>query len=293
MATNTVDSPLLGLPRELRDLIYGCVLEDDTSIALVDLANDRRNPSRMSTVDERWRWNIQYPVDYVQPAYLALSKTNHQLHSEITELLGSATEKASFASQNTAEMDLFVDYPDVRPTMLKIPMMPLRSRQLDITIRVGSMYHPAYISRHSDNPLFNIISAVLHRYTSRGPYLSRAVPLSRRIHLDTVRITLAPPMRIESITDFYGKPNFANAVSALSTAPLYSICLTRRVGDPSQQIKALTADLVEYMRYFKHRGKRLADAFEVGSEGYDSEWIVAREHDLEDQSREFTSWRDP
>jgi len=73
-------------------------------------------------------------------------------------------------------------------------------------MRVNHIYHPAYITRGSQNCILSALSETLKRFVFRGPHLARPSVLSKPLHLETVRITMLPHIPFEEMGEIYGFP---------------------------------------------------------------------------------------
>ncbi|KAK3686715.1 hypothetical protein LTR37_019552 [Vermiconidia calcicola] len=103
-------------------------------------------------------------------------------------------------------MTMVLAYPDVTPTWTHVPMPPNKIDKLEILVKVGHMYHPAYMNRNHEMAIVRLVFEILRRYIHRGPHLARASPLQESLQLHTVEITLAPPRPLEEMTYVYGFP---------------------------------------------------------------------------------------
>jgi hypothetical protein len=101
---------------------------------------------------------------------------------------------------------LVMAYPDLWPAWHQIPGPPDQIRTLDILIKADHMYHPAFMSNGPHNAILTTVFEVVKRYIHRGPHFARPSPLKEPLALETVRITLAPPMPFEDMTYVYGFP---------------------------------------------------------------------------------------
>jgi hypothetical protein len=106
----------------------------------------------------------------------------------------------------TAKLLLIMDYPDLWPARQYVPGLPYQIKVLDIFIKADHMYHPAFMSRGPYNAILTTVYETVKRYIHRGPHLARLSPLHHTLKLDTVRVTLAPPMPFEEMTYVYGFP---------------------------------------------------------------------------------------
>jgi len=73
-------------------------------------------------------------------------------------------------------------------------------------MRVNHIYHPAYITRGSQNCILSALSETLKRFVFRGPYLARPSVLSKPLHVEIVRITMLPHVPFEEMGEVYGFP---------------------------------------------------------------------------------------
>ena len=235
-------SPLLQLPQELRDLIYDHLFTDEDTTASHDSNAIDRQLKHLTTRHDRWQWDIHYAIAAPRATYLDLIRTNRQIREEVTAYLAARyREKAPAAC-----LAMIIDYPNVTPTWTYLPTHPSQIVTLDITIKLDKMYHPCFISRPPHNAILHAVFKVLKTYLSVGPHLAKATPLHSRLHLETVRITLAPPQPLEDMTYIYGFP--------------------------AQQLEVLYRDFRSYMARFARSTLPYGDieSFEIRYEG--QEW---------------------
>ncbi|KAK5172570.1 uncharacterized protein LTR77_002690 [Saxophila tyrrhenica] len=197
-------SPLLLLPLELRNSIYEYVLlhppEPDDDI---EQSTSERRPKRITTRNDRWQWTMQYTSSPPTANYYNILRVNRQLHHEIKDFL--RLQQALHGPQ-PAHITLLIDNPNITPSHISLPQTPTNTTTLDLLVKVAQMYHPVYISRPPHNTLLLAIFEVLKTYFHRGPHLARPTPLSQKLHLEKVRITIAPPQPLEEMTYVYGFP---------------------------------------------------------------------------------------
>lgn len=106
----------------------------------------------------------------------------------------------------SAKLLLVMAYPDLWPAWHHIPGPPSHLKDLNILIKADHMYHPAFMSRGPYNAILTTVYETVKRYVHRGPHLARPSPLLNPLKLDTVRVTLAPPLPFEEMTYVYGFP---------------------------------------------------------------------------------------
>ena len=194
-------SCFLTLPRELRDLILEYALSDDDGPLAEDhAASSTCRIKRQTTGNERWEWSIQYDSAAPRSVYLNILSCNKQLKTEIEELVSRSRDSLP------AKLMLVMAYPNLWPAWTNIPGPPDQIKTLDILIKANHMYHPAFMSNGPHNAILTTVFEVMKRYIHRGPHFARPSPLSRPLTLDTVRITLAPPVPFEDMTYVYGFP---------------------------------------------------------------------------------------
>jgi hypothetical protein len=195
-------SRLLALPIELRDLIFEYALTDDGC----HQADEHTSPSnarikRQTTGNERWEWSIHYASTAPPSAYLSLLSCNRQLKSELEDFIYRPSYKPP-----PAELLLVMAYPNLYSSWHHIPGPPETTKRLDIFIKADHMYHPAFMSNGPHNAILTTVFSTLKRYIHRGPHLARPSPLDQPLILDTVKVTLAPPMPFEEMMHVYGFP---------------------------------------------------------------------------------------
>jgi hypothetical protein len=243
---------LLGLPQELRDPIYSyAILSIDPQPSCHANLHDfqSRTSKGLSTRNDRWQWTVHH--DTTSPralaTYLNLMLTCRQLHSEISHFLQAIKEP----NVPPTRLLLQISYPHITPTWLSLPLPPTQVNTLHMTIKIDQLYHPSLISRPPSNPILHALTSVLASYISHGPFFNRSAPLSGKLHLDTVRLTISPPRPYEDLTHIYGFPE--------------------------QQLGMLYSDFLTYLQRFARSGVAWGriDAFEVrlgdGKEGMDLE----------------------
>ena len=196
-------SAFLSLPRELRDSIFEYALTEDDHVAVRRplVSEHQRKPLPVASND-RWDWSVHYPQQAVSIAYLNLMLCNRQLRHEMCDYLDRARKQGCF----TAKVTLHMGYPSVTPTWTNIPARPSDISTLEILLKIDHMYHPAYISRGMQTATIAAVFEILRRYIHRGPHLARPSALPHPLHLDTVRITIAPPVPFAAMTHIYGFP---------------------------------------------------------------------------------------
>ena len=192
---------LLALPRELRDSIFEYALADED----YQLTEDLKTPSNRRikgqiTGNERWAWSVQYASEAPRCTYLSLLCCNKQLKIEMQEYASRIRDPLS------AKLLLVMEYPDLWPAWHHVPGAPSQINVLDILIKADHMYHPAFMSRGPYNAILTTVYETVKRYIHRGPHLARPSPLHHPLKLDTVRVTLAPPVPFEEMTYVYGFP---------------------------------------------------------------------------------------
>ena len=200
MDNNT--SSLLALPLELRDLIFEYVLTEDDCLQTGDYSPTlNTRVKRQITGNERWPWSIHYASTAPCSAYLSLLSCNRQLQSELEDFI----YRPCFQPQ-PAKLLLVMAYPNLYSSWHHVPGPPETARGLEILIKADHMYHPAFMSNGPHNAILTTVFSTLKRYIHRGPHLARPSPLYRPLTLETVRVTLAPPMPFEDMTHVYGFP---------------------------------------------------------------------------------------
>jgi hypothetical protein len=220
---------LLGLPQELRDAIYSyAILNIDTQTSGQANLHDfqSRTSKALSTRNDRWQWTVHH--DTTSPralaTYLSLMLTCRQLHGEIIHFLQALHE----CNLPPTRLLLQISYPHITPTWLSLPLPPSQVNTLHMNIKIDQLYHPSLISRPPSNPILHALTSVLSSYISHGPFFARSAPLSKKLHLDTVRVTISPPRPYEDLTHIYGFPE--------------------------QQLGMLYADFLDYLRRFARSG---------------------------------------
>lgn len=230
----------LTLPQEIRDLIFEFAIGEDAYNAdVVRLASGYRTKRIPIGNSNRWAWECRHASQAPFPEYLCLMLCNRQLEREIREFLNRPQD----ASRRPAKLVMLLEYPNLWLTWTQLPDPPRQIETLELLIKVSHMYHPAYISRGSQNAILTAVSDTLKRFVYRGPHLSRPSALPKPLHLKTVRITVAPPIAFEDMKQTYGFP--------------------------AQQLEALFAGFKALLQRFCRSGLpfQLIDAFEVRLEG--------------------------
>ena len=197
-----VSSPFLRLPRELRDLILDHALSDEDQSPDFELATSDCKTKNLTVASVGGAWNVHYAGTAPTATYLNVMLCNRQLRTEMQDLLQSAQKRKGIP----AKLTVLMAYPSLRPTWTYVPQPPSKTNALDILVKIDSMYHPALITRGSDSAMMTAVFETLKRYIHRGPHLARASSLHQPLHLETVRLTLAPPMPFGDLTFFYGNP---------------------------------------------------------------------------------------
>lgn len=192
---------LLSLPQELRDSIIQYALTEDNcqSTEGQKTSSDRRI-KRQITGNERWAWSVQHASQAPRCTYMSLLHCSKDLSREMNEYVSSVREPL------TAKLLLIMDYPDLWPIWHHLPGPPSHIKILDILIKADHMYHPAFMSRGPYNAILTTVYETVKRYIHRGPHLARPSPLHHSLKLETVRVTLAPPVPFEEMTYVYGFP---------------------------------------------------------------------------------------
>lgn len=206
-------SAFLSLPQEIRDLIFEFAIGEDAYDAdQVRLSSGYRTKRIPIGNNNRWAFECHHPAQAPFPEYLCLMLCNRQLEREIRKFLQRPQE----ASRAPAKLTMLLEYPNMWLTWTQLPDPPRQTETLDLLVKVSHMYHPAYISQGSQNAILTAVSDTLKRFVYRGPYLSRPSALSHPLHLETVRITVAPPVPFEDMKQTYGFP--AQQLETLFTA---------------------------------------------------------------------------
>ena len=194
--------PFLELPQELRDIILSYALGEYQHRTDGDTPYCGSRVKRLQFGNKRWEWEIPYPSSAPLSAYLSLMMCNRHLYHELQEYL----DRARKGESTPAKITLNMAYPVITPTWTSIPQPPKDTSALEILIKVDHMYHPVYMTHGPRNAILIAVFEVLKQYIHRGPHLSRLSALCQPLHLETVRITLAPPMPFEDMTFVYGLP---------------------------------------------------------------------------------------
>ena len=190
----------LELPLEVRDLIFEFTIAEDAYDPNDIRASSEYRRKRIAiSRSDRWAWEAHHQSQAPFPEYLCLQLCNRQLNREIREFI--------FRPQRApAVITMLLEYPHMWSIFTKLAQPPDVIKCLDIEIKVNHMYHPAYISRGSQSAILSAVSDIVKRFVHRGPHLSRPSPLVRQLHLDTVRITLAPHLPLAALSQVYGFP---------------------------------------------------------------------------------------
>ncbi len=195
------ESSLLALPQEIRDLIFHfAVREDPYDAGDVRDAIDYRMKRIPIGRSERWQWEAHHTSQAPIPEYLCLMLCNRQLNHELRTFL----DRAQGPDRTSGKMTMLLEYPKLFTTWTQIPQSLSRIKILDLLIRVNHIFHPAYISQGAQNAILAAVSDTLKRYIYRGPHLGRPSNLRERLHLETVRITVAGMGPFPGMTDQYG-----------------------------------------------------------------------------------------
>ena len=190
-------SPFLELPRELRDIIF------DYATGEHDDNTQERRLWYLPFGVKRWDWKVNHPVHAPTAAYRSLALCNCQLNQEIKQFVDRTAKVNNNAS---AKLRLCMSYPDITPTWTHIPLPPEHTPNLDLLVKIDHMYHPAYMTTGPHNAILVTIFEHLKRYITYGPHLAKPSRLPKDLHLDTVRITVAPPQPFEDMQYVYGFP---------------------------------------------------------------------------------------
>ena len=222
--------PFLRLPQELRDLIFEYALSEDR-IENETAASLTHRIKRQSTGNERWEWNVYYDSAAPTAAYLSLMLCNRQLRKEVQQFLGGSDDQPP-----PSKTTVVIAYPIVTTVWTHVPRPPDKTTILDILLKIDHIYHPVFISHGAHNAILTTVFGLLKRYIHRGPHLARPSPLPRPLELDTVQITLAPPVPFEEMTYVYGFP--AQQLETLFNDFKRLICRLARSGIPFGSIGA-------------------------------------------------------
>lgn len=224
---------LLSLPQELRDLIYEFALSRGQPEADDSKQTPSYRSNRLPFNNARWEWDTHYPCRPPACAYLSLVQCNRQLHREVYDFVCKPHEEPE---DNTAELSLVLSYPLLTSTWAFIPGPLERIKNLEILVKVDHMYHPAYMTAGPHNAILTAVFDVLKRYIHPGVHLAKPSELVEPLHLDTVRITLAPPEPFEDMTHVYGFP--AQQLESLFNEFKALMCSLGRSGLPFPHIDA-------------------------------------------------------
>lgn len=148
-------------------------------------------------------WHFHLPhQSLVQPTWLALSRCNRQLHSEVLDFLARQHHKSN-PSLTEARGTLHLAYPSCTPTMTYLTALPAHCQSLHFTLHLSNLYHTATLPPSA--ALAAAIWSVVQRYISHGPRLHRPTPLAQPLHLDTLKVELAGPAD-RDLVFAYGNP---------------------------------------------------------------------------------------
>ena len=196
-------STFLDLPQEVRDLILEHAISEDESFSeLHPMPCECIIKPLPNANNVRWDWNCHYAPQSVSVSYLNLMLCNRQLNNEVRGFL-EATQKHKGLQ---AKLTLMMGYPSVTPIWTRIPAPPCDISDLDVLLKIGTMYHPGYIGVAPRSAIVAAVFEILKRYIHRGPHLARPSALANQVKLDNVRITLAPPHPFSEMTHIYGFP---------------------------------------------------------------------------------------
>ena len=170
MQENKLSSPtLLGLPREVRDLIYSYFTSHTT-----------RPPPRTTrylSTGCYYPARVDYQTDYLIPRYPALAFVDLQLWREIKHSFNSP----NITLRDEAELDLIVRGHVFHPTWLRIPGTVQRDQAIDLAVNLRIFGTESFFGSRGSRPRklgpgFGLLFGLLNSFLLDGPSLGHLLP---------------------------------------------------------------------------------------------------------------------
>jgi hypothetical protein len=130
----------LQLPQELRDSIYYHLFVADIATNNDNPSSQERESKRLSTMNDRWQWNVEYAHHAPTAMYLDLMRTNRQLYHEVKKFRRDTQR----FDQPSAHMTMIINYPNIIPTCTLTPSPPEQTTSLEILVKVDQLYQFVY-----------------------------------------------------------------------------------------------------------------------------------------------------
>ena len=231
------------LPQEIRDTIFEYALSKGELVIYKQDNMTERRTKRLPPMsdDNRWEWNVHYPIRAPITPALSLRLSSRQLNLEMAKWIETKTGH----DDSGAELTLRMGYPNITPEWTHFTIPPKQVSNLHVILKVDQMYHPAYIGRGPLSATLTATFEILKRYIHYGPHLDKPSALHRPLHLKTARVTIAPPVPFSEMTHIYGFP--------------------------TQQLETIFEDFKRLMERLGRSGLpgHSIDAFEIRMEGRD------------------------
>lgn len=198
-STMASSASFLGLPQELRDLIFEYAINTET--VPTDLGKEERSESTFDISHRHLLWRVSGTDGAPAATYLNIMRCNRQLRNEIGLFLQHPKP-----DQATAKLELNLTYSLVTPRWTAIPAPPEQTSVLDINIKLGHMWHPALEGADAHEPILRPVFEILKRYISYGPNFGKPSRLQQPLKLDTVRMTVDSAVPVEDMTYVFDNP---------------------------------------------------------------------------------------
>lgn len=190
----------LGMPRELRDLIYQDLLQDPDALRTDALYTAERVRRRVGD----WFKHIYYPSKPPKHPILQVQLCNRQLCEETRETLHAYRSRDTFAGH----LDIVSKDSHLWPTWISLPVISVEEHlgpYVDIDLRPFSTRDWS-----SDNQLqmsaYTSLWILLNQLVFNGPYFNRQEPLQQPLKIDNIRINLnSHPVEMSVADDTRGE----------------------------------------------------------------------------------------
>lgn len=190
-AVTNQQASLLGLPRELRDLIFHNLLHHSTPPPKDPCHAGDRNPSTSSPC------TIYFEAHSPRPALLQLKLCSRQLYCEIHEL----TTKHVPLQTGPAELDIMIQGSSIWPTWTRLPVTTHLDPSIRITLRIFKA--EGWDSEFSTGA-YRALWTFFRLLVYHGPCLNHATrALSKPLQIERLKFEIVLGLS-SSIDDLFG-----------------------------------------------------------------------------------------